>query len=179
MFIFSSFNFLLIICILHNSQTHCSFRLMDINHRQQINVSHFLLSMEIKLNILYYSFLPFPFCSFCLLSFFFRMHINAKKKFQYLLVPLTLIIIRDRLYERIEQEKKNEGCPIFFFLFFFFPSSTFFFRVVVFFFVLSQSSFQCVWMWFVNIDHWTLKLAYLAIQKLTDDSTKENNQVDI
>ncbi len=34
-------------------------------------------------------------------------------------------------------------------------------------------------MWFVNIDHWTLKLAYLALQKIKEDLTKKNNQVDI
>jgi len=34
-------------------------------------------------------------------------------------------------------------------------------------------------MWFVNIDHWTLKLAYLALQKIKEDPTEKNNQVDI
>ncbi len=34
-------------------------------------------------------------------------------------------------------------------------------------------------MWFVNIDHWTLKLAYLTLQKKTDNPTEKINQVDI
>jgi hypothetical protein len=34
-------------------------------------------------------------------------------------------------------------------------------------------------MWFVNIDHWTLKLAYLALQKKIEDPIEKNNQVDI
>jgi hypothetical protein len=34
-------------------------------------------------------------------------------------------------------------------------------------------------MWFVNIDHWTLKLAYLAFEKVTDNQTENINQVDI
>ncbi len=34
-------------------------------------------------------------------------------------------------------------------------------------------------MWFVNIDHWTIKLAYLALKKITDDTPEINNQVDI
>jgi hypothetical protein len=34
-------------------------------------------------------------------------------------------------------------------------------------------------MWFVNIDHWTIKLAYLVLQKLSEDLTDQNHQVDI
>lgn len=32
-------------------------------------------------------------------------------------------------------------------------------------------------MWIVNIDHWTIKLAYLVLKKLADDTTDENDQV--
>jgi len=37
-------------------------------------------------------------------------------------------------------------------------------------------SIQCLWMSYVNIDHWILKLAYLTLQNSTEDTV---DQVDI
>ena len=148
---------------------------MPLNFFRMINASFFFLSF---------------FLSFLFFFFFFSSRAKTRKKFSSdALVPPTLMVSQDR----IEKQKNHLRAPtsssflsVSRFLSFFSLSASFFSFLPPFFppsrrSFLSRSShhviesFECVLMWFVNIDHWTIKLVYLVCEKLTGD----HSQVDI